>query len=100
MRRLRSALIVLVALVLAGVAAAIAFAFTGSSGERSTLAQSKVRLVRVASGFDSPVGLAAPRSQPGRLYVVEQGGRIFMLEGRRRSVFLDVRSLVSCCGEQ
>ena len=100
MRRLRSALIVIAALVLAGVGAAIAFAFTGSSGERSTSAQSKVRLVRVASGFDSPIGLASARSQPSRVYIVEQPGRIIVLDHGKRRVFLDVRRLVSCCGEQ
>jgi glucose/arabinose dehydrogenase len=46
--------------------------------------------------------VTAPRSEPGRLYVVEQTGRIRIVEnGRKRSQpFLDVRRLVSCCGEQ
>src|SRR5439155_22221061 len=48
----------------------------------------------------SPVGLAAPRSEVGRLYVVEQAGRIIVLGGGHRRVFLDIRRLVRSGGEQ
>jgi glucose/arabinose dehydrogenase len=55
-----------------------------------------------ASGFDSPVYVTAPRSEPGKLYVVEQPGVIRVLvNGQRRATpFLDIRSLVRSGGEQ
>jgi len=55
-----------------------------------------------ASGFDSPVFVGAPRSEPGRLYVVEQGGVIRVLvNGHLRSQpFLDIHTLVRSGGEQ
>ncbi|HEY2937853.1 MAG TPA: PQQ-dependent sugar dehydrogenase [Gaiellaceae bacterium] len=55
-----------------------------------------------ASGFDSPLYAAAPRSEPGKLYVVEQGGAIWRLvNGRRqRTPFLDLRGRISSGGEQ
>ena len=59
------------------------------------------RFVQVASGLDSPVHVTAPRSQPGRLYVVEQEGRIQIVgNGRVTRTLLDIRSQVGCCGEQ
>ena len=56
----------------------------------------------VVSGLASPVGLAAPRSEPGRLYVVEQGGTVrVVVRGKLRvTPFLDVRALVRSGGEQ
>jgi glucose/arabinose dehydrogenase len=55
-----------------------------------------------ARGFDSPVHVVATRSEPRRLYVVEQRGTIRAIErGRVRSgFFLDVRARVSAGGEQ
>ena len=60
------------------------------------------RFVQVLSGLDSPVHVTAPRNEPNRLYVVEQPGRIRIVEdGRLRAEpFLDISSQVSCCGEQ
>ena len=56
----------------------------------------------VVRGLDSPVGLAAPRSERGRLYVVEQGGTIrVVVNGKRRDApFLDIRGRVRSGGEQ
>ena len=56
----------------------------------------------VVSGLESPVNVTAPRSEPGRLYVVEQAGRILVVEnGRvREEPFLDIRSIVRSGGEQ
>ncbi len=61
-----------------------------------------VRIVQVASGFNSPVHIAAPRSEPNRLYIVEQRGVIRIIEnGRKLSApFLDIHGRVGCCGEQ
>ncbi len=70
----------------------------GSGG--STEAGFRWRLV--ASGLDSPVHVAAPRSEPRRLYVVEQAGIIRMLvKGKlRRRPFLDTHGRVVSGGEQ
>ncbi|MGH3103281.1 MAG: PQQ-dependent sugar dehydrogenase [Gaiellaceae bacterium] len=61
-----------------------------------------ISIVRVATGLDAPLHAAAPRSEPGRLYIVEQAGRIRVLEnGRLRGQpFLDIRNLVQSGGEQ
>jgi glucose/arabinose dehydrogenase len=62
----------------------------------------KLRLVRVASGLDSPVHLAAPANERNRLYVVEQSGRIRVIENGRllSEPFLDITELVKSGGEQ
>jgi glucose/arabinose dehydrogenase len=61
-----------------------------------------LRLERVASGLASPTHLAAPRSEPNRLYVVEQDGRIMVVEGGRvrAEPFLDIRERVGSGGER
>jgi len=55
-----------------------------------------------ASGFDAPLDVAAPRSEPGVVYVVEQGGEIWRLRNGARDTtpFLDVRSSISAGGER
>jgi glucose/arabinose dehydrogenase len=59
-------------------------------------------LTPYAKGFDSPVYVAAPRSEPDTVYVVEQGGLIWRLvKGKRqRTPFLDVRSRITSGGER
>jgi glucose/arabinose dehydrogenase len=61
-----------------------------------------LRLVRIASGLDAPLHLAAPRTEPNRLYVVEQPGRIRILENGRLldEPFLDIDERVRSGGEQ
>lgn len=61
-----------------------------------------LRLVVAARGLSSPVHVSAPRGERGRLYVVEQPGRIMVVEGGRvrTEPFLDVRPLVRAGGEQ
>jgi glucose/arabinose dehydrogenase len=83
-------------------AASVALFVTAFGSASAATEGNGVRLVKVASGFESPVHVTAPKSEPGRLYVVEQVGRIWIVEnGRKRSrPFLDIRNLVSCCGEQ
>lgn len=60
-----------------------------------------LHLVRIAH-FSAPVYATAAPGQPGSLYVVEQAGRILVLEnGRIRAApFLDIRSKVRSGGEQ
>jgi glucose/arabinose dehydrogenase len=59
-------------------------------------------LQRVATGLDGPLHVAAPRTEPGRIYIVEQVGRIRVVEGGRLRAepFLDIRTLVQSGGEQ
>ena len=61
-----------------------------------------VRIVQIASGYNSPVHVAAPRNERNRLYIVEQRGVIRVIEnGRKRATpFLDIHTRVGCCGEQ
>src|SRR5688572_23301359 len=54
------------------------------------------RLVAVAGSFDSPVHATMKR---GVLFVVEQEGQIWRVGGGR-TLFLDIRGQVSCCGER
>ncbi len=64
--------------------------------------QSTLRLQPLVSGLDAPIHVAAPRSERGRLYIVEQPGRIRVFEnGRLRDeAFLNIRSRVRSGGEQ
>ena len=80
-RAVRSALVL-------GVFAALVPSATGSSQ------RIEYRFRQVASGFDQPVYVAQPKSEPGRLYVVERPGRIVTLANGKRSTFLDIRSRV------
>ena len=84
-----------VALTLAAPAAAGAAALRDASG-------GALRVIEVASDFNSPVHVAAPSNEKRKLYVVEQPGVIRVLVGgkRRAKPFLDIDDLVSCCGEQ
>jgi glucose/arabinose dehydrogenase len=61
-----------------------------------------LRLVTVARGFSEPVYVAATPSQPKRIYVVEQIGRIRVVQGGRvlPTPFLDIQELTEARGEQ
>jgi glucose/arabinose dehydrogenase len=92
MRRLLLACLAVVAL--AGASAAVAVA---RGDHASTLG-----IARIASGFQRPVYATTPRSEPGRLYVVEQAGVIRVLvKGKLRAQpFLDIRSRVGSDGNE
>src|SRR5438093_4176620 len=76
------------AVILLGVFAVLVPSATGGSQ------RAEYRFRQVASGFDQPVYVAQPKSEPGRLYVVERPGRIVTLANGKRSTFLDIRSRV------
>jgi len=62
-----------------------------------------LRLVPVVrSGLEAPLHLTFAPGEPNRLYVVEQAGRIRVVEGGRLldEPFLDIRPLVQSGGEQ
>jgi glucose/arabinose dehydrogenase len=94
--------VMVAALVAFGVVAACA---GGASSRETTPAAEQAAtlgLRQIASGLDSPLDLAAPRSEPNRVYVVEQPGTIRVIEGGRLRAepFLDIRRLVRSGGEQ
>ena len=70
-------------------------AVAGAGTERQQLS-----IVRVARGFDQPVYVAATASEPAKLYIVEQPGRIFVLEKGKRRLFMDIRGRVGSDGSE
>jgi glucose/arabinose dehydrogenase len=54
------------------------------------------------SGLDNPVAITHAGDGTGRLFITLQGGLILVHDGAglRDEPFLDIRTLVSCCGEQ
>jgi glucose/arabinose dehydrogenase len=84
--------------VVVGLAAVLTLACGAGAGEQR---DTGLRLVKVVGGLSSPVHVTAPRSEPGRLYVVEQAGRIVVVEGGKVvRTFLDIRNVVVSGGEQ
>jgi glucose/arabinose dehydrogenase len=79
------------------LAALLVVPVSGAARERSNLS-----LRPFLSGFDNPVYLAATKSQPNTVYVVEQRGTIqAVVNGKRRAQpFLDLRGRISSGGEQ
>jgi glucose/arabinose dehydrogenase len=61
-----------------------------------------IQIQPVASGFASPVTVTNAGDGSGRLFIVEQFGRIRILVGGTvlPTPFLDIHDAVSCCGEQ
>ena len=73
-----------------------------TAAAKSKAKAAKLRLVKVASGLASPVFVSATASEPSRLYVVEQAGRIRVIQAGRLlpDPFLDIVSEVQSGGEQ
>ena len=87
-------------LAVAFVAALTTACVAGASPQQVERAQFTPRAV--ASGFSQPIFVTGAKGEAGRLYVVEQGGRILVLQGgkRRAAPFLDISRLVTAGGEQ
>ena len=67
------------------------------------VAGDQISLELVVSGLSNPVDIAAPPGDVSRLFVVEQGGRIRVVDldvGTVVGTFLDISARVSCCGER
>jgi glucose/arabinose dehydrogenase len=101
---------ILTGIVLACAAAALAGC--GSGGDAAGAAPEPApareeaqaggyRLAKVAGNLGDALYVTGAPGQPGRLYVVQQSGRIRILErGRLRGTFLDISRLVTAGGEQ
>ena len=62
----------------------------------------QVRLVRAVSGLDLPTHVTSAGDGSGRLFVVEQRGRIRVVRdgALQPAPFLDIANRVSCCNER
>lgn len=86
------------AVIAIGALVAVALLVPVSDARREAAA---VGIRVVVRGLDAPVYVTAAPRQPGRLYVVEQGGRIKIVEsGRVTGTFLDVSRRITSGGEQ
>jgi glucose/arabinose dehydrogenase len=74
---------------------------TGLFATSAVASSRALRLVPVAK-FSSPVYATSAPGEPGNLYVVEQAGRIMVLQNgnARAAPFLDIRPIVKSGGEQ
>lgn len=61
-----------------------------------------IKLQLVASGLNKPLAIVSPKDGSGRLFIAQQGGKILVYDGTQvlATPFLDIFSLVSCCGER
>ena len=68
----------------------------------AALAGVTVTLEPVAGGLDLPVGLTHASNGSGRLFVLEQAGRIRVIRDSQvlAAPFLELTSRVACCGER
>jgi glucose/arabinose dehydrogenase len=66
------------------------------------LAEPAFVLTPIATGLSAPLGIVNAGDGSGRLFFVQQGGQIRVFDGQqvRAIPFLNISSLISCCGEQ
>ncbi len=66
----------------------------------ATVARAEVVFERIATGLDSPVAIT--HANDSRLFITLQSGLVVIHDGTAvlPAPFLDVRSIVSCCGER
>jgi glucose/arabinose dehydrogenase len=71
------------------------------SAAPAALSSGQLTVVRVVGGFSSPVGVTNADDGSGRLFVLEQGGRVRMVKGGKiTGTFLDLRSRTDASGER
>lgn len=78
------------------------FCGTGESIAQGSIEWPRISLALKATGFNLPVHIAHAGDASGRLFVVEQRGRIRIIKGglTLNTAFLDITGRVSCCGER
>lgn len=72
---------------------------TTTSTTEAPLSELRIALEEVASGFEQPVFVTAPEGDT-RLFVVDQPGRIWIIDDADPSVFLDIADKVAFGGER
>ncbi len=67
-----------------------------------SVAGTSIASVRVASGLSNPLHATAPRLDPRRVFIVQQGGAIRLLKDGilQPQAFLDIGDKIACCGER
>jgi len=62
--------------------------------------QAQIGIVRIAGGLDQPVAIT--NAGDSRLFITQQSGKIVIWDGTRilPAAFLDLSSVISCCGER
>ena len=99
-------IIAAIALVAAAIAVAGCGSDDGAASEGGTAPREEAqaggfRLAKSSGNLGDALFVTAAPGQPGRLYVVQQSGRIRILEGGRvRGTFLDLSGIVTAGGEQ
>ena len=73
-----------------------------ASPTSETVKSGSFKLTRVAGGLKSPVDVTNAGDGSGRLFIVEQAGRVLVMKGGAvlSTPFLDIRSLVASGGER
>ena len=93
-------------LIILGLAAVVCASLDGcmNNSTFSNSMMSQLELVPVADGFSQPLDLQAPDDNTGRLFVVEQGGKIWIISSNGQVLstpFLDIGGkLSSSSGEE
>ena len=74
----------------------------GAEGAASSLDRPALALMPIATNLTKPVAIAHAGDGSGRLFIALQEGQIVIHDGQGvlPVPFLDIRALVSCCGEQ
>jgi hypothetical protein len=74
----------------------------GLLGAAAAAGVEPLELVRIAGGLSRPLGVVDAGDGSGRLFVLEQAGRVLILaDGAVETTpFLDLSGRVSCCGER
>jgi glucose/arabinose dehydrogenase len=104
-RLLGSATLAALLMTIYGVPTAVASVDRGSAAASpiapTALGSGQLTVVKVTGGFSSPLGVTHAGDGSGRLFVVEQGGRVRIVKsGKITGTFLDIRSKVLAGGER
>ncbi len=88
--------------LLAALAGSLALLAAGLAPASAATAGGFLQRVPLSSSLASPIGVANAGDGTGRLFIIQQGGQIVIWDGTQvlATPFLNIASLVSCCGER